>query len=165
MARGTIPAEVLFIGEAPGVSEDILGRPFVGPACHLLDRIISTAIAHNGRSVTYAITNLVACFPRTAKEAKVNEPPPEAIKACRLRLVEFFRCCRPQLIVTLGKLAKQNLPASIASPTSSGAACLALVHPAAILQADISQRGLLVQRSILDLTDALETMRENSAPF
>lgn len=40
LARGQIPAEVLFVGEAPGEAEDTLGKPFKGPAGQLLDHII-----------------------------------------------------------------------------------------------------------------------------
>ena len=57
MGRGTAPADILFIGEAPGQNEDEQGRPFVGPAGTILDRAIRSSIA--GRS--YYITNVVAC--------------------------------------------------------------------------------------------------------
>lgn len=40
LARGSLPADVLFLGEAPGESENVLGRPFVGPAGQLLDHIV-----------------------------------------------------------------------------------------------------------------------------
>ncbi len=43
-ARGSIPCHVAFIGEAPGVSEDTIGQPFVGPAGSLLDEIIQRSI-------------------------------------------------------------------------------------------------------------------------
>ncbi len=42
-ARGKIPCDVLFIGEAPGESEDVLGAPFKGPAGKLLDQIVERA--------------------------------------------------------------------------------------------------------------------------
>ena len=41
LGKGKLPCDVLFIGEAPGASEDVLGRPFVGPAGKVLDLIIS----------------------------------------------------------------------------------------------------------------------------
>lgn len=44
LARGTVPCDVLFIGEAPGASEDALGLPFVGPAGHLLNQIIERVL-------------------------------------------------------------------------------------------------------------------------
>lgn len=42
--RGAIPADILFVGEAPGKSENVIGQPFIGPAGKLLDRIISNAV-------------------------------------------------------------------------------------------------------------------------
>ena len=43
-ARGTIPADVLFLGEAPGESENVTGVPFDGPAGNLLDAIIGRSV-------------------------------------------------------------------------------------------------------------------------
>src|SRR5688572_27705229 len=43
LARGDLPCDVLFIGEAPGDSEDVTGNPFTGPAGSLLDDIITQA--------------------------------------------------------------------------------------------------------------------------
>lgn len=69
LVRGKIPAPVLFIGEAPGASEDVLGRPFVGPAGKLLDHIIEKGI--DGQ-YDYAITNLVGCIPKPSPPRVVN---------------------------------------------------------------------------------------------
>lgn len=44
LSRGKVPCDVLFIGEGPGESEDVLGAPFVGPAGHLLDHIIERSV-------------------------------------------------------------------------------------------------------------------------
>ncbi len=60
LARGKVPAPILFIGEAPGASEDALGKPFIGPAGKVLDDIITVAL--DGQ-YDYALTNLVACYP------------------------------------------------------------------------------------------------------
>src|SRR4051812_28157858 len=61
---GRLPCDVLFIGEAPGSSEDALGLPFVGPAGDLLDQIKQRALPPE---TSCAFTNLVACYPREAK--------------------------------------------------------------------------------------------------
>lgn len=45
ICRGTVPCDVLLIGEAPGESENALGKPFIGPAGKLLDRIVRDALA------------------------------------------------------------------------------------------------------------------------
>lgn len=157
LARGTVPCDVLFIGEAPGSSEDALGKPFCGPAGHLLDQIIEQSLGRTQIDVygedswglySYALTNLVACFPRQAKDAGVNEPPEEAIEACAPRLAEFVRLSRPKLIVLVGKLAEQWGPDQPAS--------ISITHPAAILRMDVSQKGLAVQRAVVTIADAVE---------
>lgn len=43
LARGTVPADICFVGEAPGKVEDSLALPFTGPAGHLLDQIVERA--------------------------------------------------------------------------------------------------------------------------
>jgi len=45
LVRGTVPCDLLFVGEAPGSSEDVIGRPFVGPAGQLLDEICKRALS------------------------------------------------------------------------------------------------------------------------
>lgn len=44
LVRGSLPCDVLFVGEAPGESEDVLGKPFVGPAGHLFDHIVKRSL-------------------------------------------------------------------------------------------------------------------------
>ena len=51
LCRGKIPADVLFVGEAPGESEDVLGSPFVGPAAQLLDSLIEQAFSRVSHSL------------------------------------------------------------------------------------------------------------------
>jgi len=148
LVRGKIPCEVLFIGEAPGTSEDSLGKPFVGPAGKLLDFIIERAL--DGQA-DYALTNLVACIPKE-KGRKLEEPSEKCIKACIPRLNEFIKLCKPLSIVLVGKLAKKYqhllvIPGKIQYTE--------IIHPAAILRMDVSQRGLAIQRSIATLEDVL----------
>lgn len=102
LGRGKLPCDILLIGEAPGESENVLGQPFVGPAGHLLDRIIRSAVPD---SMAWAITNLVACIPRQ-DGSKVSEPDPDDILHCAPRLDEFVRMANPRLIVCVGKLAE-----------------------------------------------------------
>lgn len=158
IARGSVPCDVLFVGEAPGESEDVLGRPFCGPAGQLLDRIISDAFAAWPKSVadvgvirySYALTNIVACIPREDDGGKAAEPDPAAIRACAERLQEFVAICRPKLIVRVGALATKWC-----KPPSGCSVC-DIVHPAAILRANIAHQGLMVQRATVILTNALE---------
>lgn len=63
LARGSLPCDVLFVGEAPGESEDVLGEPFRGPAGQLLDEIVRRATGHLRRCSNCARGNLWALSP------------------------------------------------------------------------------------------------------
>jgi DNA polymerase len=153
LARGTVPCDVLFIGEAPGVSENVIGSPFVGPAGKLLDDIIARSVPENLRN---AFTNLVACFPREAKEAKTNEPEPEHIKACAPRLAEFINLSAPRLVVCVGTLSQKWVGVLRDGLGLGDVRLTGIVHPAAILRANIAQRGLAVQKCIVTIANAVE---------
>jgi DNA polymerase len=155
LVRGSIPSQVLFIGEAPGPSEDVLGRPFVGPAGKLLDQIIREAWVELDEEPTWAFTNLVACIPLDDNQQKFAEPSESSIKACSERLAECVRLCRPRAIVLVGQLAQKRYdPKDVRS--------VSIVHPAAILRADESQRGLAVKRCVITLRQLIEDL---NAPF
>lgn len=147
IARGQVPSKILFIGEAPGDSEDIVGRPFVGPAGRLLDSIIKKSVGEH----SWAMTNLVCCIPKDASNSK-GEPPKEAILACRPRLVEFIQLCRPKLIVCVGTLSNRNVPPDLCGSPR----ILPIIHPAAILRMDVSQQSLAIKRCTVLISDAVQ---------
>ena len=163
LARGSLPCDVLFIGEAPGVSEDVVGKPFVGPAGKLLNYVIRESFY---RGCTYALTNLVACIPKGDEGYKVQEPEPSWIKACIPRLQDLVRIANPKTVVLVGNLAQRYIPNQAMfggkwDPGSktyhrNGAPRIrfeAIIHPAAILRMDVSQKGLAIQRTIATLRD------------
>ena len=146
LARGTLPCDVLFIGEAPGASEDAIGRPFVGPAGALLDQIIDRSI---GKLASIAMTNLVCCYPREAKERGDNQPGHSDILSCRPRLIEFVNIARPKLIVCVGSLASEYVD------HRDSVQCVDVVHPAAILRMPLAQKQMAVQRVVVTLLNAV----------
>lgn len=166
--RGSVPCDVLFVGEAPGQSEDVIGTPFVGPAGHLLDQIVEQALSQAGHEqdtgaprpdggwystwepadLRIGYTNLIACIPLDETGSKVHEPPEQSIKACRTRLEEQIDLCKPKLVVCVGKLAKKYLPPYWEGPT------VEIIHPAAILRAEVAQQTLLVRQAVVTLADA-----------
>lgn len=155
LARGTVPCDVLFVGEAPGASEDALGLPFVGPAGALLDQIIERALP---KTVTYALTNLVCCFPRDAKARGENEPEIAEIKACRPRLQEFVQIASPKLVVCVGRLASDWIGHD-AYGKVNGSPVVDIVHPAFILaRLPVAQKHMAVQKSIVVIRSAIENM-------
>lgn len=168
LARGRLPAQILFVGEAPGQSEDVLGTPFVGPAGQLLDWIISRALSTwqvpgtegpDYNSVTYAVTNLVGCLPRSDDGSKAAEPPHDTVMACAPRLQELVALCQPRLIVRVGKLAAdyldQNYRYSVRLPDPVPP-MVDVTHPAAIIRMPYAARGLARQRCVVVIRNAVE---------
>lgn len=166
LAKGKVPCDVLFVGEAPGMSEDTIGQPFVGPAGKLLDEMISAAFEDLELTILgdqlprYAFTNIVCCLPVGADGKKAIEPDPAHAKACSPRLIEFVdKVAQPKLVILVGKYAakyvKKFFP-NHAWPT------VEITHPAAILKSDIGQRGLLIQRNTVTIRDAFETILEGT---
>ncbi len=95
VGEGSLDATVMFIGEAPGFWEDVKGRPFVGAAGKLLDRLISSAGL--SRSKVY-IGNILKCRP-----PENRDPRPDEVEACAHYLDRQIEIIRPKIIVTLGR--------------------------------------------------------------
>ncbi len=137
--EGPAPASLMLIGEAPGQNEDRLGRPFVGQAGQLLDRVL-TAIGLS-RTVIY-ITNLVKYRP-----AGNRDPQPAEIEAAQPYLKAELDLVQPQLIGCLGRhaaryfhptvnMARDNGQPIVVQPqliTSRQLTIVPCYHPAACL--------------------------------
>ena len=100
--EGAADARVMFIGEAPGQTEDETGRPFVGRAGQLLTKIIENAMGLQ-RSAVY-IANINKCRPPDNRV-----PEPDEVAACLPFLRRQIEAIRPAVIVCLGKTAVSNL--------------------------------------------------------
>jgi len=94
--EGSLNAEVMFIGEAPGYNEDVQGRPFVGAAGKLLDALINDVL-NLTRGDVY-IANVLKCRPPGNRD-----PLPEEVKLCTPYLDRQLLIVRPKVIVTLGR--------------------------------------------------------------
>jgi DNA polymerase len=92
-------ADVLFVGEAPGVQEDATGTPFVGRAGKLLDSLLTEAGLPRDR---VAITNVIKCRPPGNRKPRRSE-----IAQCRPWLARQVEVLDPVLIVTLGGTAAE----------------------------------------------------------
>jgi DNA polymerase len=106
--EGPAHASVLFVGEQPGDQEDVIGRPFVGPAGQIMDRAMEEAGIDRR---TIYITNAVKHFKFTPRGKRRIHQTPEApeIQACRFWLdVEIVRL-RPKLVVAMGGTAARAL--------------------------------------------------------
>jgi len=157
----------MFIGEAPGDSENILGKPFVGPAGDLLDNLLSDLNMFERLDsipdmpvprTTYCITNIISCIPLN-ENGDTRVPKKGEIEACSPRLVEFIKIVKPKLIVTLGKVAKKNLPDYI---IKQGIPIRSIVHPAHLLpgRMDESRRKVAIRRVLFQLNHWLDNIQE-----
>ncbi|MGI6064935.1 MAG: uracil-DNA glycosylase [Bacillota bacterium] len=99
--KGSRDAQVMFVGEGPGEEEDRQGKPFVGKAGQLLDRIIA---ASELLPEHVYICNVVKCRPPGNRL-----PNEEEVDACKPFLREQIRLIRPKIIVCLGALATQTI--------------------------------------------------------
>lgn len=158
LARGQVPCDVLLVGEAPGASEDATGKPFDGPSGDLLQKIIDQVLPKDG-TPSYALTNLVCCFPREAKGRGDNEPERDEILACRPRLYEFINLCSPRLIVCVGSLARDYVD------HNNGVRCIDIVHPAAIVRMPLAQKNMAAQKCVVVLRNAVQNMVQSSSEF
>jgi DNA polymerase len=98
---GQLPVELCFIGEAPGADEDAQGKPFVGAAGQLLNKII--AACGLKREEVY-ICNIIKCRPPGNRT-----PKPEEAANCREYLTRQLDLVQPKFICALGGCAAQNL--------------------------------------------------------
>lgn len=192
LARGSVPCDVLVVAEAPGESENVIGRPMVGPAGRLMDRVLRDALGglrycvpclrgnafrqfpsrenptlcDNGHGEEDAAPfrvgycNLVGCIPRDPAGGKAAEPDADQIEACIPRLEEFIKIARPRLIVRAGKHAESWIDPRYQGGVriSENIALCSVVHPAAVLRANIAQRGLLIQKMIVTISTAAEAL-------
>ena len=99
--EGDPRARLMFVGEGPGQDEDETGRPFVGRAGQLLDRMI---VAMGLAREQVFIANIVKCRPPNNRA-----PAPEETAACWDYLMRQIRIIRPEVIVTLGNPASHAL--------------------------------------------------------
>lgn len=108
LARGSFPAPLALIGEAPGLSEDVDGYPFTGEAGYLLNDLIAEAIP---KRLKYLIANVVGCLP---SDEETNQRPPnkEECRACNQRLRELLWMSKPKIVVAMGRVAKSHIPKS-----------------------------------------------------
>lgn len=158
--EGKQTSTVMFVGEQPGNSEDLTGRPFVGPAGGLLDRALEEAGID--RSTVY-VTNVVKHFkwePRGKK--RIHKKPNAAeITACRPWLQAEIDIVKPRVIICLGSTAAQAILGPKFRVSSQRATFVpsplapfvtATVHPSSILRAPSNeQRRTELARFIGDL--------------
>ena len=139
--EGDPDAKLMLIGEAPGEEEDLSGRPFVGRAGQLLDRVLESVGIE--RESVY-ITNIVKFRPPGNRN-----PTPEEVRLSEPVLLEQIRLIRPQVIATLGNVPTQYFLGVKDGITRThghwyqwhGIRTFPLFHPAYLLRNPSRERG------------------------
>ena len=140
--EGPAGADIMFVGEQPGDQEDREGRPFVGPAGRLFDRMLQQAGID--RSRTY-VTNAVKHFKFVPRGKRRLHQRPDAgeIAACRFWLELERSFVQPPIVVALGATAVRGLLVRAATITSlrgrpvaleDGSTLHVTVHPSYLLR-------------------------------
>jgi len=156
--EGRQSSTIMFVGEQPGNSEDLEGRPFVGPAGGLLDKAL--AEAGIDRSKVY-VTNVVKHFkwePR-GKRRIHKKPNGAEITACRPWLEAEIRVVKPRAIICLGATAAQAVISPkfkvslqrakfVESPLAEFVT--ATVHPSSILRAPTDEARRMETEEFID---------------
>ena len=132
---GVDTAKIVFIGEAPGESEDLSGLPFVGRSGKLLDEMCESVGL--SRKTNIYIANTVKCRP-----PQNRDPLFEERRACAHWLKSQLTIMRPKIIVCVGRIAAQEIiGADFAISKQHGQffphgkmLLTAVYHPAAILR-------------------------------
>lgn len=157
-ADGNPEAEIMLVGEGPGEQEDLQGKPFVGRAGQLLDRMLA-AIGLD-RSKVY-IANMVPWRPPGNRD-----PSPEEMALCTPFLLRQVELVAPKFLMTLG-----NVPTKSLFQTQNGITrmrgqwrdltinshqtrALATLHPAYLLRTPASKA--LAWHDMLSLKQAID---------
>ena len=138
--QGVPAAEVMFVGEGPGASEDEQGLPFVGRSGQLLDHYLEAVDLSRDKNVY--IANIVKCRP-----PQNRDPLPEESAACMPWLREQFKLIRPKIVVCLGRIAAQQMMGQNFSVSrdhgkffeKQGTLFMATYHPAALLRYPVNK--------------------------
>lgn len=107
ISRGNPQAKLLIIGEAPGPEENIKGKPFVGRAGQLLDKILEAA-EFNPETDVY-ITNSVFRLPPGEDGKSFRKPTDKEIEYYRPYVLEIIRLVDPRIMLLTGNVACQSI--------------------------------------------------------
>jgi uracil-DNA glycosylase family 4 len=159
---GSIDAQLMFVGEAPGADEDEQGEPFVGRAGQLLTKIIqATGLS---RADVY-IANILKCRPDTPGQSAGNrKPTPDEMATCIPYLHEQIDLIRPKVIVALGATAVDGLLGKTVGITKlrgnwqtyRGTPLMPTYHPAYLLRNQAMSEKRKIWEDMLAVMEKLE---------
>ncbi len=142
---GTPNPKLMLIGEAPGFYEDQQGKPFVGKAGQLLDRIFA--------SVGFSRENIYICNTLKCRPPDNRNPLPDEKDACWEYLKAQIDIIQPKIILLCGNVAVQSILPNIGGITKirgkwyqggdivHGAKLMPIFHPSYLLRNDSREKG------------------------
>lgn len=142
---GVPNSKIMLIGEAPGFYEDQQGKPFVGKAGQLLDRIFA--------SVGFTREDIYICNTLKCRPPDNRNPLPEEKEACWEYLKAQIDIIRPKIILLCGNVAVQSILGSVGGITKirgqwfqggeivHGAKLMPIFHPSYLLRNDTREKG------------------------
>ena len=159
---GNAAARVMIVGEAPGREEDIQGRPFVGEAGQLLDRMfaaIGMQRDHPDLSRALYITNILPWRPPQNRDPSTGER--EMMRPFVLRHIEL---AAPDIVVLMGRISASTLLGTADGITRirgqwhevAGRPALPMLHPAYLLRNPAAKREAWAD--LLELQAKLRTL-------
>ncbi|MBW7989997.1 MAG: hypothetical protein FVQ84_08285 [Planctomycetes bacterium] len=153
--RGEFPADIFFIGEGPGKSEDLRGEAFIGKSGRMLDTAIKEAFNLSGlESIpTFYITNVVACRPTNERYGPNRTPSSDEAWACWPRLDETYHKVKPRIVIFIGQTAKQFCKEAFPHGYH-------LVHPAYILRKG-GYRATEYRTFVRNLTEIFKSLQRS----
>lgn len=125
-----MPAEVLFVGEAPGGSEDFLAYPFAGPAGKAFDALVIDSVIRDPLGLPWWVDNTVACRP-TNRAGGNRQPEFGEQEKCRPRFASAAEFVQPSSVVLMGRTAS-DWAYYMLPPTLKGLPQIEVAHPSHI---------------------------------
>ena len=166
--EGAAGAALMLVGEQPGDSEDLEGRPFVGPAGKVLDHALKKAgIERSDTFVTNAVKHFK--FEERGKRRLHKRPDAYEVERCRWWLDRERAIVRPKLVIALGATAARSLMGRSATITSlrgrklqlaDGLPLSVTIHPSFLLRLrDEADKRREYGRFVADLAAAREWLK------
>jgi len=134
--RGSLAAKTIFIGYGPGLSEDALGVPFVGPAGKLLDAAVKAAFHLHNRQPSVFFTNLLRCRPCDTLGGPNRDPVPDEVDNCWPLLTRTLEIVNPHVVFLLGRVTHYEFGERWlrSETTASPVAIVEVTHPASVVR-------------------------------
>jgi DNA polymerase len=161
--EGSLSPDIFFIGEGPGETEDRFGRPFIGKAGQLLDKVLKK-MGYDREKVF--IGNILKCRPPNNRN-----PMKDEVDACLPYLKRQIEVLNPKVLVCLGKVALENLLGAQYSISRvrgqrfefSGVPVIPTFHPSYILRQRLQSEISKVKWNVWeDMQKVLSIVKEAS---